>query len=105
MITLTHKELQELINQEVAKTLKEHNHIESSCGNLLSKVETKIQSMEKEIERKDIIINELVDGMKKIILTKQVASVLQIPGDIMWSVSSTCMINIAKRTLKKLGIE
>ncbi|MDY0215155.1 MAG: hypothetical protein RBS24_06580 [Bacilli bacterium] len=105
MITLTHKELQELINLEVSRALTESNNLLSSCYDMLTKMETKIEDLEIEILEKDKVIKELVDGMKKIILTKQIASVLQIPSENIWSVSSTSMVNIAKRTLKKLEIE
>lgn len=105
MITLTHDELQKLIKSEVSKALKDNEKLILLTSDLLSKVGKKLESMEKELQERDKTIKELVDGMKKIILTKQFAYALQIPGEIIWSVSSTSMINIAKRTLKNLGIE
>lgn len=105
MITLTHNELRCMIDSEVSRALTESNKLLSSCYDVLTKVETKIENLELEIQEKDKIIKELVDGMKKIILTKQIAYALQIPGENIWSVSSTSMVNIAKRTLKKLEIE
>jgi len=58
MITLTHKELQELINLEVSKALTESNNLLSSCYDMLTKMETKIENLELEIQEKDNIIKE-----------------------------------------------
>ena len=58
MITLTHKELQELINLEVSKALTESNNLLSSCYDMLTKMETKIKNMELEIQEKDKIIKD-----------------------------------------------
>ena len=102
MIHVTHKELQELINLEVSKAVKEYREVSLSCSTLLSKLETKIKSMEKEIEKKDGIIADLKDGLQRIILTKQVAIALQVPGENLWSISASSMISIAKRTMKKV---